>query len=50
MLLGLFEEEEVGWAWHCLGEKKEWGREVRGYSLEEEDKEEEAAAAGVLFE
>lgn len=43
----LFEEEEVGGAWHCLegGKKGEWGREVRGYSLEEK----EEAAAGVPF-
>lgn len=43
----LFEEEEVGAARHCLGgRKKEWGREVRGYSLEEK----EEVAAGVLFD
>lgn len=47
MLLALF-EEEVGRARHCLGEKKEWGREVMGYSLEE--KEEAEVAAGVLFD
>lgn len=30
---------------YCLGrKKKEWGREVRGYSLKEEVEEEEAAA------
>lgn len=42
-----FEEEEVGGAWHCLGGRiKEWGMEVRGYSLEEKDE----VAAGVLFD
>lgn len=35
-------------AQYCLGrrEKKEWGREVRGYSVKEEVEEEAAAAAG----
>lgn len=32
---------------YCLGRKKEWGREVRGYSLKEEVEEE--AAAGVCW-
>lgn len=45
LLLVFFEEEGVGVARHCLeGEEKEWGREVRGYSLGEK----EEAAAGVL--
>lgn len=42
-----FEEEEVGGPSYCLeGEKREWGREVRGYSLERKKE----VAAGVLFD